>query len=132
VTLVKDTDRMSELTHEIRIAYKLLLDAKRDKLRIADMVLALQDCTQTPPGPGTSPRITGIEFSAYMILENFSIFPSIHISLCYLLYPSLSLLFSSLSRSFTSLFLSLFRSQVSAPPPLHLLNSISVRLRRAI
>ena len=45
--------------HELRVAYELLLDAKRHKLRIADVVLALQDCSRTPPAAGSSPRILG-------------------------------------------------------------------------
>jgi hypothetical protein len=36
--------------HELRVAYELLLDAKRHKQRIADVVLALQDSSRTPPG----------------------------------------------------------------------------------
>ena len=32
----------SVLRHELRVCYQLLLDAKRHKLRIADVVLALQ------------------------------------------------------------------------------------------
>ena len=73
VTNVKDTDRMSELTHEIRIAYKLLLDAKRDKSRIADMVLAHQDSSQTTPA--CTPKITGVYFSVDRIVGKYSISP---------------------------------------------------------
>ena len=47
------------MMHELRIAYELLLDAKRHKQRIADVVLALQDCSRTPPAAGSSPRILG-------------------------------------------------------------------------
>ena len=47
------------MVHELRIAYELLLDAKRHKLRIADVVLALQDSSRTPPTAGMSPRILG-------------------------------------------------------------------------
>jgi hypothetical protein len=36
-----------------------LLDAKRHKQRIADVVLALQDPSRTPP-TGQSPRIMGL------------------------------------------------------------------------
>lgn len=50
---------VSVMMHELRIAYELLLDAKRHKQRIADVVLALQDCSRTPPAPGSSPRILG-------------------------------------------------------------------------
>lgn len=35
--------------HEVRVAYELLLDAKRHKQRIADVVLASQDLSRTPP-----------------------------------------------------------------------------------
>ena len=45
--------------HELKVAYELLLDAKRHKMRIDDMVLALQDSSRTPPG-GSSPRIVGL------------------------------------------------------------------------
>jgi 5'-AMP-activated protein kinase, catalytic alpha subunit len=40
--------------HEIRVTYELLLDAKKNKLRIADVVLALQDSSSTPPTGGNS------------------------------------------------------------------------------
>ena len=48
--------------HEIKIAYELLLDAKRHKQRIADVVLALQDLSRTPPGSsvGSVPKILGL------------------------------------------------------------------------
>jgi 5'-AMP-activated protein kinase catalytic alpha subunit len=42
--------RLVGLSHELKVAYQLLLDAKRHKLRIADVVLALQDTSRTPPG----------------------------------------------------------------------------------
>ena len=48
--------QLSGLKHELKVAYQLLLDAKRHKLRIADVVLALQDSSRTPPGQ--SPSIT--------------------------------------------------------------------------
>lgn len=51
--------RLTVMMHELKIAYELLLDAKRHKLRIADVVLALQDCSRTPPAPGSSPKILG-------------------------------------------------------------------------
>jgi len=42
-----------QLKHDIRVSYELLLDAKRNKLRIADVVLASQDSSNTPPStPG--------------------------------------------------------------------------------
>jgi 5'-AMP-activated protein kinase catalytic alpha subunit len=44
--------------HELKVAYELLLDEKRHKKRIEDVVLALQDSTATPPG--NSPRILGL------------------------------------------------------------------------
>ena len=42
-------DRLSQPIHDVRITYELLLDAKRNKLRIADVVLASQDASSTPP-----------------------------------------------------------------------------------
>lgn len=41
-----------QLKHDIRVTYELLLDAKRNKLRIADVVLAQQDSSNTPPTTG--------------------------------------------------------------------------------
>jgi serine/threonine protein kinase len=38
-----------QLKHDLRVTYELLLDAKRNKLRIADVVLAQQDSSNTPP-----------------------------------------------------------------------------------
>lgn len=49
----------SVMKHEMRVAYELLLDAKRHKQRIADVVLALQDNSRTPP-TGGSPKIHGL------------------------------------------------------------------------
>lgn len=46
-------------SHELRVAYELLLDAKRHKQRIADVVLALQDSSRTPP-TSNSTRIIGL------------------------------------------------------------------------
>jgi len=48
--------------HSIKVTYELLLDAKRHKLRIADVVLALQDQSRTPPGSSGSsvPKILGL------------------------------------------------------------------------
>eukprot|EP00606_Chrysophyceae_sp_TOSAG23-5_P000817 GSChrysophyteH2.ASY1.ANO1.1623.1 assembled CDS len=50
--------------HEGKVAYELLLDAKKNKLRIADVVLALQDQSRTPPvgssGGGSVPKILGL------------------------------------------------------------------------
>ena len=51
---------MSVMMHELKVAYELLLDAKRHKQRIADVVLAAQDCSRTPPAAGSSPRILGL------------------------------------------------------------------------
>lgn len=48
------------LLHEIKISYELLLYAKRHKQRIADVVLALQDLSRTPPVAGSTPKITGL------------------------------------------------------------------------
>lgn len=44
------------LQHDLRVSYELLLDAKRHRQRIADVVIAQQDQSQTPPVAG-SPRI---------------------------------------------------------------------------
>jgi len=49
--------------HDMRVAYELLLDAKRHKQRIADVVLALQDSSRTPPAAGSSPRVLGLGVS---------------------------------------------------------------------
>ena len=49
--------------HEGKVAYELLLDAKKNKLRIADVVLALQDQSRTPPvgsSGGSVPKILGL------------------------------------------------------------------------
>jgi len=53
VTAVMEKDskqQPSRVRHDVRVAYELLLDAKRNKQRIADVVLALQDSSSTPPG----------------------------------------------------------------------------------
>ena len=55
--LNSDGDNKSRMKHELKVAYELLLDAKRHKQRIADVVLALQDPSRTPPA-ANSPRIT--------------------------------------------------------------------------
>ena len=55
----KTNKRPTVMMHELKVAYELLLDAKRHKMRIDDMVLALQDSSRTPPG-GSSPRIVGL------------------------------------------------------------------------
>jgi len=57
--LTSDGDNKSRMKHELKVAYELLLDAKRQKQRIADVVLALQDPSRTPPA-ANSPRITGL------------------------------------------------------------------------
>lgn len=44
--------------HELKVTYELLLDEKRHKKRIEDVVLALQDASTTPPG--SSPKIFGL------------------------------------------------------------------------
>jgi 5'-AMP-activated protein kinase catalytic alpha subunit len=44
--------------HELKVAYELLLDEKRHKKRIEDVILAFQDSSTTPPG--SSPRIPGL------------------------------------------------------------------------
>lgn len=64
--LVKDiilnstsSDMLNQCRQEIRVAYELLLDAKRHKQRIADVVLALQDSSRTPPS-GSASKLTGL------------------------------------------------------------------------
>lgn len=60
--------------HDIRVAYELLLDAKRNKLRIADVVLASQDMSSTPPA--FSPRSHSSGVSGSWALHNHAISPS--------------------------------------------------------
>ncbi len=50
----------NKIQHDLRVAYELLLDEKRHKLRIEDVMLALQDVSSTPPALGSSPRILGM------------------------------------------------------------------------
>jgi hypothetical protein len=84
---------VSVMMHELRIAYELLLDAKRHKQRIADVVLALQDCSRTPPAPGSSPRILGelllSPFLSLSLSSSFSLSFSLllHLPLFLLLFP---------------------------------------------
>ena len=49
--------------HDIRVAYELLLDAKRNKLRIADVVLASQDMSSTPPAFSPRSHTSGVSGS---------------------------------------------------------------------
>ena len=51
----------NQIKHDLKVAYELLLDEKRHKLRIEDVVMALKDTTSTPPG--TSPRLSGLGIS---------------------------------------------------------------------
>jgi 5'-AMP-activated protein kinase catalytic alpha subunit len=53
----KAAEDRSAAQHELKVAYELLLDEKRHKKRIEDVVLALQDASATPPG--SSPRMSG-------------------------------------------------------------------------
>lgn len=48
--------------NDVRVAYELLLDAKKHKLRVADVVNALQDQSRTPP-TGSLPKILGLGVS---------------------------------------------------------------------
>lgn len=48
---------------EIRVAYELLLDAKRNKQRIADVVLASQDMSSTPPAFSPRSHTSGVSGS---------------------------------------------------------------------
>ena len=47
--------------HELKVAYELLLDEKRHKKRIEDVILAFQDASTTPPG--SSPRLSGLSMT---------------------------------------------------------------------
>ena len=49
---------VNQQKHELKVTYELLLDEKRHKKRIEDVVLALQDSSATPPT--NSPRILGL------------------------------------------------------------------------
>jgi len=60
--VLNTSQKRTALKHELKVAYELLLDAKRHKQRIADVVLALQDQSRTPP-TGNSPRVTGLGMS---------------------------------------------------------------------
>jgi 5'-AMP-activated protein kinase catalytic alpha subunit len=51
----------SSMMHDLKVAYELLLDEKRHKQRIEDVVLALQDSSNTPPSQ--SPRLLGMAMS---------------------------------------------------------------------
>lgn len=58
----KQADRNAR-KHEARMAYELLLDSKKNKLRIADVVFAMQDTSRTPPigsSGGSVPKILGL------------------------------------------------------------------------
>lgn len=48
---------VSSMKHDLKVAYELLLDEKRHKKRIEDVILAFQDSSTTPPG--SSPRLHG-------------------------------------------------------------------------
>jgi serine/threonine protein kinase len=48
----------NQLKHDLKVAYELMLDEKRHKLRIEDVVLALKDSSTTPPS--SSHRILGL------------------------------------------------------------------------
>lgn len=49
VQAVLAKEHVTQYQHDLRVAYELLLDSKRHKQRIADVVLALQDQSRTPP-----------------------------------------------------------------------------------
>ncbi len=55
----------SQMKHDLKVAYELLLDEKRHKLRIEDVVLALQDSSNTPPS--ASPRLLGMAMSPAVV-----------------------------------------------------------------
>lgn len=50
------------IKHDLKVAYELLLDEKRHKKRIEDVILAFQDSSTTPPG--TSPRLHGFSMTS--------------------------------------------------------------------
>lgn len=52
----------TKFENDLRVAYELLLDSKRHKLRIADVVQALQDASRTPPS-GNTPKVVGLGIS---------------------------------------------------------------------
>jgi 5'-AMP-activated protein kinase, catalytic alpha subunit len=61
IDAVMNEDRSSapfnRAKHELRVVYELLLDAKRHRQRIADVVLAFQDSSRTPPGTASPLRL---------------------------------------------------------------------------
>lgn len=56
IELVLAAVRGESQKNELKVAYHLLLDAKRHKQRIADVVMAMQDSSRTPV---QSPRFLG-------------------------------------------------------------------------
>jgi len=67
IPLVKDAVETADqcpgdqIKHDLKVAYELLLDEKRHKKRIEDVMLALKDQSTTPPGQ--SPRLSGLGIS---------------------------------------------------------------------
>jgi hypothetical protein len=72
------------IRHDLRVAYELLLDAKRRNLLIADVVLAQQDQSRTPPlaqsilgllatGSSTPPLGSSINVSLGSVMGNASV-----------------------------------------------------------
>lgn len=51
----------TQLKHDLKVTYELLLDEKRHKLRIEDVVMALQETSSTPPSQ--SPRLASMAMS---------------------------------------------------------------------
>jgi hypothetical protein len=60
------THPQNKMQHDLRVIYELLLDEKRHKKRIEDVVMALQDISSTPPVLGSSPRILSLGASPSM------------------------------------------------------------------
>eukprot|EP01041_Mallomonas_annulata_P008606 gene8606-17757_t len=57
LAVLSKEETLSRFLRQVRVAYELLLDAKRHKQRIADVVLARQDGSRTPPiGPEASSK----------------------------------------------------------------------------
>jgi len=61
--------KLTGLKHELKVAYQLLLDAKRHKLRIDDVVLALQDTSRTPLGQSPASSRHGVSPSTLLKLD---------------------------------------------------------------
>lgn len=63
IDAVNSSEKLPKLPgkHDLKVAYELLLDEKRHKKRIEDVILAFQDNSTTPPG--SSPRFHSFAMS---------------------------------------------------------------------